>query len=59
MKSDEANKPRYGINESDEASNYNVYSTLMMYGYVTAGLRTVGNDSKYDADSIVGSIVTS
>lgn len=49
----------YGIYEVDSDQDYNVYDALNGRDCGTGVLRTVGSNSKYDADSIVGTITTS
>jgi hypothetical protein len=55
----QTNKWKYGIEESSSSQDYNAYSALVGYECVTATLRKLGANSKADADSIIGAIVTS
>jgi hypothetical protein len=53
------NSWKYGIEETTGSQDYNAYSALVGYECVTATLRKLGANSKADADSIIGAIVTS
>jgi len=53
------NSWKYGIEETTSNQDYNAYSALVGYECATATLRKLGANSKADADSIIGAIVTS
>jgi len=57
--SEETNKHRYCIYASDAESNYCIFGSLLMTDYQTAGLRYIGANCTHDADSIIGSVLTS
>lgn len=54
-----AEQSKYCIEEIASYSNENIYSNLHMQNYATAGLRVLGADSKYDTDTIIGTVATS
>lgn len=51
-------KPAYAIAEAGAVNlNYNVFSNIIMTGYVTDGLLLNGVNSLADTDSIIGTVV--